>query len=206
MTSVERVAELPEQWFRKGREQGLEEGREQSADQQRAMLCRITEARFGAETADHLDEVLAPTGDRERFAEVADCLGRCNTAAEFLACLEPAITMRQERWHRFRDAVRRWRPGDGDDESLYETFTMLDGLYESIGEEGWNLLRERFRQTVGHDIMKQGELKGKLLAIESLLGHDVPWSAIESATGIDEPTFRRLKHQLLAAGHDNNPN
>ena len=94
MTLVERVAQWPEQWLREGREegreQGLIEGRERGADQQRVLLCRIAAARFGAAAAVRLAEVLAPIADPERMAEIGEWLGRCNTAAEFLACLDPA--------------------------------------------------------------------------------------------------------------------
>ena len=49
---------------------------------------------------------------------------------------------------------------------------------------------------------REGELRGKAVTIEGLLGHQVPWSTIEAATGIDEPAFRRLKRALAAAaGH-----
>ena len=97
MTLVERVAEWPKQWLREGREQGLAEGREQGieqgieqgVDQQRALLCRMTAARFGAETAARLGGVLARTTDPERLAEIGDWLVRCDTGAEFLARLGP---------------------------------------------------------------------------------------------------------------------
>ena len=93
MTLVERVAEWPKQWLREGREQGvaegreqgLEEGRAQGVDQQQAMLCRLAAARFDADTAARLADLLAPVADPARLAEVGDWLVRCNTAAEFLA-------------------------------------------------------------------------------------------------------------------------
>ena len=90
MTLVERVAEWPKQLLREGREQGLAEGREQGVDQQRALLCRMAAARFGDDTAARLAEVVAPISDPERLAEVGDWLVRCDTAAEFLACVDPA--------------------------------------------------------------------------------------------------------------------
>ena len=86
MTLVERAAEWPKQWLREGREQGLEQGLEQ----QRALLCRMAAARFGADTAERLADVLAPIVDPERLAEVGDWLVQCDTAAEFLAHLDPA--------------------------------------------------------------------------------------------------------------------
>ena len=51
---------------------------------------------------------------------------------------------------------------------------------------------------------REGELRGKVVTIEGLLGHEVPWSTIEAATGIDEPAFRRLKREL--AGDEDNLN
>ena len=102
MTLVERVAEWPKQWLREGREQGLaegreqglEEGREQGVDQQRALLCRMAAARFGADTAARLADVLAPIADPERLAEIGEWLGNCDTAAEFLARVDPGSLSR----------------------------------------------------------------------------------------------------------------
>ena len=85
MTLVERAAEWPKQWLREGREQGLEQGLEQ----QRALLCRQAAARFDDDTAARLADVLTPIADPERLAEIGDWLVRCDTAAEFLARLDP---------------------------------------------------------------------------------------------------------------------
>ena len=98
MTLVERVAEWPKQWLREGREQGIAEGREQGreqgvaqgVDQQRALLCRLAAARFDADTAARLADLLAPIADPERLAEVGDWLVRCDTAEAFFARLDPA--------------------------------------------------------------------------------------------------------------------
>ncbi len=95
---VERVAEWPKQWLREGREQGraqgVAEGREQGltqgVDQQRALLCRQAAARFDADTAARLADLLAPISDPERLAEVGDWLVRCDTAAAFFARFDPA--------------------------------------------------------------------------------------------------------------------
>ena len=40
---------------------------------------------------------------------------------------------------------------------------------------------------------REGELKGRLETIDGLLQAGVGWPVIESATGIDEPTYRSLK-------------
>ena len=97
MTLVERVGEWPKQWLREGREQGLEEGieqgrkqgREQGVEQQRALLCRMAAARFGASTAVRLATILAPIVNPARLAEVGDWLVRCDTGGEFLSRVDP---------------------------------------------------------------------------------------------------------------------
>ena len=81
MSLVERVAEWPKQWLQEGREQGLTQG----VDQQRSLLCRQAAARFDADTAARLADLLAPIADPERLAEIGDWLVRCDSAAEFLA-------------------------------------------------------------------------------------------------------------------------
>ena len=102
MTLVERVAEWPKQWLREGREQGVAEGHAQGVaegraqgltqgvDQQRTLLCRQAAARFNADTAAHLADLLAPIADPARLAEVGAWLVRSDTAAEFLARVDPA--------------------------------------------------------------------------------------------------------------------
>ena len=90
---VERVAEWPKQWLQEGREQGREQGvaegraqgLTQGVDQQRSLLCRQAAARFDADTAARLADLLAPIADPERLAEIGDWLVRCDSAAEFLA-------------------------------------------------------------------------------------------------------------------------
>ena len=52
-------------------------------DQQRALLCRMAAARFGADTAARLTDVLAPITDPDRLAEIGDWLVRCDTGAEW---------------------------------------------------------------------------------------------------------------------------
>ena len=93
-----------------------------------------------------------------------------------------ATTTREpKRWHRFAEAVRRQVPGGG------ELMNKTEEMIEIYGD-----MRER----EGH---QEGELRGKVQTIEGFVSRDVPWSIIEAATGIDEATFDRLKHQLDAA-------
>ena len=47
--------------------------------------------------------------------------------------------------------------------------------------------------------IEQGRQEGQLGTIEKLVRTGVAWTTIEAATGIDERTFDRLKHQLDAA-------
>ena len=94
-------------------------------------------------------------------------------------------TPERERWQRFEDAVRRQVPGG--DELMNKAEEMINIYGAKREHEG----RQEGRQ--------EGELRGKVLTIEGLVGRDVPWSTIAAATGIDEETFDRLKHQLDAA-------
>ena len=81
MTLVERAAEWSKEWLKEGLQQGLEQG----LDRERALLCRMTAARFGVATAERLAELLAPITDTERLAEVGDWLVQCDTGTDFLA-------------------------------------------------------------------------------------------------------------------------
>ena len=100
MTVVERAREWSRQLIREGREQGIEQGREQGIDQgreqglahERALLRRMAELRFGAITAERLEEVLAGVADPGRLAEVGEWLVRCETGDEFLARATEART------------------------------------------------------------------------------------------------------------------
>ena len=100
-----------------------------------------------------------------------------------------ATTWEPQRWHRFADAVRRRVPGGG--ELMNKTEQMLQ-IYGDVREQ---------------EGRQEGELRGKVLTIEAFLGRDVPWTTIEAATGIDQATFHRLKHQLeVADGSSPHPN
>ena len=93
-----------------------------------------------------------------------------------------ATTTREpKRWDRFAEAVRRQVPGGG--ELMNKTEEMIE-IYGGM--------RER-------EGRQEGELRGKVQTIEGLVARDVPWSTIEAATGIDQATYDRLKHQLDAA-------
>ena len=69
-----------------------------------------------------------------------------------------------------------------------------DEMIEIYGDRRQREGRQEGRQ--------EGELRGKVQTIEGFVARDVPWPIIEAATGIDEATFDRLKHQLDAADGD----
>ena len=105
-----------------------------------------------------------------------------------------ATTTREpERWHRFAEAVRRQVPGGG--ELMNKTEEMIEIYGDTREREG----RQEGRREGRQEGRQEGELRGKVQTIEGFLGRDVPWSIIEAATGIDEASFDRLKHQLDAA-------
>ncbi len=90
-------------------------------------------------------------------------------------------TRNRERWDRFAEAVRRQVPGGG------ELVNKADEMVEIYGE-----MRER-------EGRQEGRQEGQLATIEKLVRTGVTWSTIEAATGIDEATFDRLKHQFDSA-------
>jgi len=100
-----------------------------------------------------------------------------------------APTMREpEWWHRFAEAVRRRVPGG--EELLNNTQEML----EIYGE----VMQQEARQKDLQEGRQEGRREGRLGTIEQFRQAGVEWSTIEAATGIDEATFDRLKHQLDA--------
>ena len=47
--------------------------------------------------------------------------------------------------------------------------------------------------TCGEMLRREGELRGRLVTIDGFLRAGVGWPVIQSATGIDEQTYRTLK-------------
>ena len=92
-----------------------------------------------------------------------------------------ATTRNREHWDEFADAVRRQVPGGG------ELVNKAEEMVEIYGE-----MRER-------EGRQEGRQEGQLATIEKLVRTGVAWSTIEAATGIDEETFDRLKHQFDSA-------
>ena len=87
-TLVERVAEW--QAVAPGRSRKALRKVANRASTGNARCCRQATARFDAETAARLADLLAPIADPERLAEVGDRLVRCDSAAAFFARFDPA--------------------------------------------------------------------------------------------------------------------
>ena len=88
----ERMRKWPARWMQEGREQGIEQGREQGIEQgleqERALLCHMAALRFGAETRERLQVLLANIADPDQLADVGGRLVQCRAADEFIAQVE----------------------------------------------------------------------------------------------------------------------
>ena len=84
-------------------------------------------------------------------------------------------TQSEENRQVFAEALQRNVPGRGG-----ELMNYVEQLIEQGRREG----------------RREGRQEGQVMTIEGFLEHDVPWSTIEAATGIDETLFRSLKQQL----------
>ena len=80
MTLEERVISWREPLIR----QGVEQGRQQGVERERALLRRLAEARFGADTAGRLFALLAREDDSQRLATIGEAIVRCETSGELL--------------------------------------------------------------------------------------------------------------------------
>ena len=67
-------------------------------------------------------------------------------------------------------------------------------MLEIYGE----VMQQEARQKGLQEGREEGRQEGLLETIEEFRQAGVEWSTIEAATGIDEATFDRLKHQLDA--------
>ena len=120
------------------------------------------------------------------LAELAQVGG--NEELQRIVVYIATTTREPERWHRFAEAVRRQVPGGG--ELMNKTQEML----EIYGE----VMQQEARQKGLHEGRQEGRHEGRLGTIEKFRQAGVEWSTIEAATGMDEATFDRLKHQLDA--------
>ena len=76
-----------EEGRKEGREEGRKEGRENGA---RDALRLVAAQRFGADTARHLDPLLAAIKDPERLSSVCRWIADCTTGPELLERLRNA--------------------------------------------------------------------------------------------------------------------
>ena len=89
-TLGERVKEWEADLLERGIERGIEQGIERGIEDQRAMLCRQAERKFGAQTAHELARHLADVADAEGLAPVGEWIIDCDEGA---ALLELAKTL-----------------------------------------------------------------------------------------------------------------
>ena len=75
-----RIMEWEARVLERGREQGIAQGRAE----ERALLCRLVERRFGAETAGQVSELLAEVAGAEDLLEAGDWILECRTGRELL--------------------------------------------------------------------------------------------------------------------------
>ena len=113
---------------------------------------------------------------------------------EIVVYIAATTTREPQLWHRFEDAVRRRVPGGG------ELMNKIERMWKIYGDVREQEGRQEGHQEGRQEGRQEGELRGRVLTIEALLGRDVPWATIEAATGVDQATFHRLKHELTAAG------
>ena len=89
-----RAMEWEARVLERGREQGIAQGREQGIAQgraeERALLRRQAERRFGAETAGQISELLAEITGAEDLLEAGDWILECRTGGELLERLRHA--------------------------------------------------------------------------------------------------------------------
>ena len=75
-------------WQEAEREQGREQGRAEGVEQERALLRRLTERKFGADAAGRVAALLAGIEDPERLAHVGEWIIDCASGDELIARLE----------------------------------------------------------------------------------------------------------------------
>ena len=78
-----------EQGIEQGIEQGMARGREQILIEERALLRRMAERRFGSSIATGVAAMLADIDDGEGFAAVGDAIVDCTTGSELMQRLTP---------------------------------------------------------------------------------------------------------------------
>ena len=91
MTLLERVNEKLERWYdeleRQANERGMAEGRQVVLAEERALLGRMAERRFGTAVAALVAARLKDTDDSDGFAAIGDAIVDCTTGNELLTRL-----------------------------------------------------------------------------------------------------------------------
>ena len=85
-----RIMEWEARVLERGREQGREQGIAQGRAEERALLHRLAERRFDAETAGQVSELLAEVAGAEDLLEAGDWILECRTGGELLERLRHA--------------------------------------------------------------------------------------------------------------------
>ena len=80
-----------EQGIERGMEQGLERGIEQGRAEERALLCRWAERKFGPGTSARLAGLLDRLAAPDQLGEVGDWLLECDTGADLIARTERMV-------------------------------------------------------------------------------------------------------------------
>ena len=84
------ITQSIEQRIARGIKQGIEQGIEQGRSDQRKMLSRMAERKFGPESAERLSAWLAGVTAAHRLADAGDWIMVCETNAELLDCVRRA--------------------------------------------------------------------------------------------------------------------
>ena len=86
----DRVRAWQEAEREQGRAEGVEQGRAEGVEQERALLRRLTERKFGAETAERLSALLSGIEEPARLAHIGDWIIDCASGDELINRVESA--------------------------------------------------------------------------------------------------------------------
>ena len=78
------------QGLAQGRAEGVAQGRAEGVEQERMLLRRLTERKFGVETAERLSALLAGMAEPERLADIGDWIIDCASGDELIARVKSA--------------------------------------------------------------------------------------------------------------------
>ena len=113
-----------------GRAQGVEQGRAEGVERERALLRRLTERKFGAETADRLSAFLAGIGEPERLADIGDWIIDCASGDELGELRTPV----QDRVRAWREAERAQGRAEGVEQGRAEGVDQERALLRRLAE------------------------------------------------------------------------